>query len=68
MGKDEAVELVARGEYHWGLQRDMFIRDRQGHEVDKDAALEVLRLWATRLPEPTFRNYARQHAPAYLED
>jgi hypothetical protein len=67
MTRDEASELIAQGEYRWGMQRDMLIRDKRGRELPKDQALDRLRRWADGLPEPTFADYAREHAPSYLE-
>ena len=68
MLRSEAVERIAAGELRWGLQRDRFIRDRRGRELPRDQALQKLRDWANDLPESTFRQYAKQHAPGYLSE
>jgi hypothetical protein len=68
MSRDDAIDLIARGEYRWGMQRSMLIRDKRGHELPKGRALDELRAWAGGLPESTFLDYVGRHAPAYLED
>jgi len=67
MTREEAVDLIARGEYRYGAQRDMYVKDKRGREMPKEHALDVFRKWANALPDSTFLGYAERHAPAYLE-
>ena len=64
MNRAEAAAKIASGELRWGLQRDMFIRDRLGHELSRQDSYNALFNWALSLPKATFLYYVTLHAPA----